>query len=397
MNNKNIIYLPTEQLINNFINKVVEYIIKNNGLNENNNYIVIGNDYLYLEDELLDIINMMKNNVELFIEKSSIFTKLILDIDFKWTLIYGYKIIFKKETDEYYHIKIYRPKITILYLTDKINDVLENCKKSIYKYCKKYNYVFIHQSSILFNSFYNRLEYTVRRILDDEYIVVLYNYSFIVNYELSVIDIIRILCMDKYTISLDYVNNKLLKNNLIIRNSRRLVDIVKELKYFENDDEKMLNYIKSCISNDINICNIHSYINKKSGYYMRAGFLDLVHTMNNNKDDDDNEYETINIIQKHMSTKYLNGNEAFFNIVDKTYTIGNIVSGCNGTITFMKDNKILYALSEKYGEYKKLNSCSYDIILNDKRYILIFFNNYKRYIGSLIEESGDAITGNLLR
>jgi hypothetical protein len=119
--------------------------------------------------------------------------------------------------------------------------------------------------------------------------------------------------------------------------------------------------------------------------------------MNNNKDDDDNEYETINIIQKHMSTKYLNGNEAFFNIVDKTYTIGNIVSGCNGTITFMKDNKILYALSEKYGEYKKLNSCSYDIILNDKRYILIFFNNYKRYIGSLIEESGDAITGNLLR
>jgi hypothetical protein len=322
---------------------------------------------------------------------------LILDIDFKWTLIYGYKILFKKENDEYYHIKIYRPKITILYLTDKINDVLENCKKSIYKYCKKNNYVFVHQYSKLFNSFYNRLEYTSRRILDDEYVCVLYNYSFIVNYELSIMDIVRILCMDKYTISLDYINGKLLKNNFIMRNSRRLIDIVKELKYFEEDDEKMIKYIKECISRDVNICSIHSYINKKSGYYMRAGFLDLVHTMNTQKEEDDNEYDMINIIETHMSGNNLNGNEQFFNIIGKTYTTGNMVNGCNGTITFMKNNKILYPLSEKYGEYKKLNSSSYEIILNDKRYILVFFNNYKRYIGTLIDELGDVITGNLLR
>jgi hypothetical protein len=397
MNNKNIVYLPSEQLINNFINNVVQYIQNNNTQSIIENYIVIGSNYLYLEDEILDIINIMKNDVELFIEKSSTFTKLILDIDFKWTLIYGYKILFKKENDEYYHIKIYRPKITILYLTDKINDVLENCKKSIYKYCKKNNYVFVHQYSKLFNSFYNRLEYTSRRILDDEYVCVLYNYSFIVNYELSIMDIVRILCMDKYTISLDYINGKLLKNNFIMRNSRRLIDIVKELKYFEEDDEKMIKYIKECISRDVNICSIHSYINKKSGYYMRAGFLDLVHTMNTQKEEDDNEYDMINIIETHMSGNNLNGNEQFFNIIGKTYTTGNMVNGCNGTITFMKNNKILYPLSEKYGEYKKLNSSSYEIILNDKRYILVFFNNYKRYIGTLIDELGDVITGNLLR
>jgi hypothetical protein len=389
----NILYLPSEQLINNFINKVVEYIVKDN---ENNNYIVIGKDYLYLEDELLDLINMMKNDVELFIEKNSTFTKIILDIDFKWTLIYGYKILFKKDNDLYYHIKLYRPKITILYLTDNMNDVLENCKKSIYKYCKKNNYIFIHQHSNLFNSFYNRLEYTTRRILDDEYICVLYNYSFIVNDELSITDIIRILCMDKYTITLDYINNKLLKNNFIIRNSRRLIDIVKELKYFENNDENMIKYIKNNISNDINICNIHSYLNKQSGYYMRTGFLDLVHTMNNSNENNDDSYEMINIIQTHMCNNKYNDNEAFFNIIDKTYTIGSMANGCNGTITFKMNNKILYPLSEKYGEYKKMNNCTYEIILNEKKYIFIFFNNYKKYIGSLINENGDAITGNLL-
>jgi hypothetical protein len=396
MNNKKIIYLPNEQLINNFINNVVDYIRNN----ENKNYIVIGKEYLYLEDELLDILNVMNNRVELFIEKSSTFTKLILDIDFKWTLIYGYKILFKKENNEYYHIKIHRPKITILYLTDKINDVLENCKKSIYKYCKKNNYIFVHQFSKLFNPFYNRLEYASKRILDNEYILVLYNYSFIVNYELSITDMVRILCMDKYTISVDYINGKLLKNNFIMRNSRRLFDLIKELKYFENDD-KMIKYIKNCITTDVNICSIHSYINKKSGYYMRAGFLDLVHTLNNNKinddDDNENEYDMINIIQTHMSSNNLNGNEAFFSIIGKTYTIGNMTNGCNGTITFMINNKILYPLSEKYGEYKKLNSSAYEIILNDKKYVLIFFSNYSKYIGTLIDENGDGITGNLLR
>ena len=58
MNNKNIYYLPNEQLISNFINNVVNYI----NSNENQNYIVIGKDYLYLEDEILDIINLSFNS-----------------------------------------------------------------------------------------------------------------------------------------------------------------------------------------------------------------------------------------------------------------------------------------------------------------------------------------------
>jgi hypothetical protein len=201
--------------------------------------------------------------------------------------------------------------------------------------------------------------------------------------------------MDKYTISIDYINSKLMKNNFIMRNSRRLIDIIKELKYFDNDD-KMVKYIKTCIPTDVNICNTHSYINKKCGYYTRVGFLDLVHTLNNGKDDD-NVYDMINIIQTHMCDNNLNGNESFFNIIGKTYTIGNVSNGCYGTITFMINNKILNPLLDKYGEYKKLNSCSYEIMLNDKKYIFIFFNNYKRYIGTLIDNSEDAITGNLLR
>jgi len=345
MNNKNIIYLPSEQLVNNFINTVVSYITNKN---ETKNYIVIGENYLYLEEELLDIINIMRNNVELFIEKSSGnqdgLTKLLLDIDFKWTLIYGYRIIMKKEYDNYHHVKIYRPKITVLYLTDKVNDLLENCKKCIYHYCKKYNYNFVHQHSKLFNSFFNRLEYTSRHILDDEYVCVLYNYSYIVNFELTLTDIIRILCLDKLTISLDYINKRCMKYNFIIRNSRRLIDIVKELKYFENDDIKMINYIKECISKEVNISTIHSYINKKGGYYVRSGFLDLVHTMND-YNDEDYEYDMMNIIQKHMgcsNTNNLCSNESFFSIIGKIYTTGNIVNGCNGTITFLKDNKLLY-------------------------------------------------------
>jgi hypothetical protein len=201
--------------------------------------------------------------------------------------------------------------------------------------------------------------------------------------------------MDKYTISIDYINNKLLKNNFIMRNSRRLIDLIKELKYFE-DDDKMVQYIRTCISTDVNICNIHSYINKKSGYYMRVGFLDLVHTMNNDKDDD-NEYDMINIIQTHMCNNNLDDNESFFNIVGKTYTIGNVSNGCYGTITFMINNKLLNPLLDKYGEYKKLNNNVYEIILNENKYLLIFFSNYKKYIGTLIDNGGDMITGNLLR
>ena len=58
MNNKNIVYLPSEQLINNFINNVVQYIQNNNTQSIIENYIVIGSNYLYLEDEILDIINI---------------------------------------------------------------------------------------------------------------------------------------------------------------------------------------------------------------------------------------------------------------------------------------------------------------------------------------------------
>ena len=144
-NKKNIVYLPNDQHISDFINTVVIYMYNN----QNRNYIIIGSDYLYLEDELLEIINNLENRVELFIEKSSSLAKLLIDIDLKWTIINGYKIIFKKEYNKYYHISIYRPKITILYLTDKIDDVLENCKKSIYKYSKKYNYNFINQKKLI--------------------------------------------------------------------------------------------------------------------------------------------------------------------------------------------------------------------------------------------------------
>jgi len=400
MNNKksqhNIIYLPSEQLINNFVEDVVKYIT--NGKNDTN-YIIIGANYLYLEEELLEIINAMRNNVELFIEKSSNSIKLLLDIDFKWTLIYGYKILVKKEHNNYHHFVIYRQKIKILYLTDKTNDLLESCKKCIYHYCKKFNYTFIHQHSKYFNTFFNRLEYTSRNILDDEYVCVLYNYSYIVNYDLTLTDIIRILCLDKFTVLLDYANKKLLKHNFMIRNSRRLIDIVKELKYFEDDDIKMENYIKDCLSTEVNISSVHSYINKKGGYYTRAGFLDLVHTMNDYKDEE-YEYDMMNIIHKHMgcnNTNNLCSNESFFSIVGKVYTTGSMVSGCNGTITFLKDNRLLYPLSEEYGNYKKLNNYSYEISLDGKKYILIFFNNYKQYIGTQIDKIGDAIVGNLLR
>jgi len=41
MNNKNIVYLPSEQLINNFINNVVQYIQNNNTQSIIENYIVI--------------------------------------------------------------------------------------------------------------------------------------------------------------------------------------------------------------------------------------------------------------------------------------------------------------------------------------------------------------------
>jgi hypothetical protein len=397
MNNKNIIYLPCDQIINKFINEIVYNVINDSNIK---NVIVIGKDYLYLEEELLEIINLMKNNVNLFIEKGEYrwngLTKLLLDIDFKWTIIYGYKIISKKENENYYNIIISRPKITILYLTDKQNDLLENCKKSIYRYCKKYNYNFVHQYSKLYSKFFNRLDYASRYILDDEYICILYNYSYIVNNDLLITDIVRILCLDSYTLSLECINKKLLKNNIIFRNTRRLVDIIKELKYFEEDDNKMIKYIKRCIPNEINISSIHSYINKSGGYNIRAGFVDLVHTLNEYEMSEDN-YDIMKTIQTHMGTNsigYLCKNISFFNLVGRTYTIGNNRTGCNGTITFMSNNLLF---SKKYESYRKMNSYSYEISYDDNKYLIIFFNNYEQYIGCLLNDIGDAIIGYLLR
>jgi hypothetical protein len=391
-NKKNIVYLPNDQYISDFINTVVIYMYNN----QNRNYIIIGSDYLYLEDELLEIINNLENRVELFIEKSSSLAKLLIDIDLKWTIINGYKIIFKKEYNKYYHISIYRPKITILYLTDKIDDVLENCKKSIYKYSKKYNYNFIHQNSKYFKTFINRIEYSCNKMEDNDYICILYDYSYIVNYELSLSDIIRISNLENYTLSFDYINDKLLKNNIIIRNTRRLIDIIKELRYFSNDDNKLIKYIRNCKKDEININTVYTFINKNGGYNKRVGYLDLVHNMNKYKNND-KKYEMINILQKHMGNSNrmnLCNNGLFFNIVGRTYTIGCNNDGCKGTILFLKDKIIL---DGKEGIYKKINNYSYEIRIEGYKYIIVFFNNYEQYIGTVLENNGDYINGNLVR
>jgi hypothetical protein len=231
---------------------------------------------------------------------------------------------------------------------------------------------------------------------DNDYICILYDYSYIVNYELSLSDIIRISNLENYTLSFDYINDKLLKNNIIIRNTRRLIDIIKELRYFSNDDNKLIKYIRNCKKDEININTVYTFINKNGGYNKRVGYLDLVHNMNKYKNND-NKYEMINILQKHMGNSNrmnLCNNGLFFNIVGRTYTIGCNNDGCKGTILFLKDKIIL---DGKEGIYKKINNYSYEIRIEGYKYIIVFFNNYEQYIGTVLENNGDYINGNLVR
>jgi len=396
MNNKIINYLPSEQLITEFIETVVNYIY--NDESKMTNYVVISNKYLYVQEELFKYTNT--DYSQIFIEKGGYCVDIQIDINFKWCLTLGYKTILKKEYDNYFHIILEQPKITFLYLTDRIDDLLQLCKKSLIKYCDKFNINFIHQYSEDFDTLQGRLDYVNKNMYKDDYICVIYNYSYISNYDMPIIDIIRILSFDKYSILFDFRGSNIVKYNFLIRNTRRLNDVIKEMIYLLNKDFEdkngLIRYIGSFLQDDVQLSLSSNYLNKRGGYGVKPTSIDLFNTVN-----DIAEYDTYlsKVIITHCSnTHHINPtkNMIIFNIHLKTYSIGDNKNGCLGIIQFRDHDELKVSFTETIASYRRLNANKYEINICGKKYILIFSNNFKSYIGTFTDDASETIFGYLI-
>jgi hypothetical protein len=396
MNNKIINYLPSEQPINEFVESVIKYIYEDQS--KMNKYIVISNNHLYVQEELSIYID--GDYTQLFIEKGGYCADIQIDINFKWCLTLGYKTILKKEYEKYFHVILEKPKITFLYLTDKVDDMLQQCKKSILKYCEKYHIRFSHQYSEDFYTLQGRLDYVNKNIDDSEYICVIYNYSYIANYDMPVIDIIKMLCFDKYSILFDYNGSSIVKYNFFIRNSRRLSDTIKEMIYLLNKDfdteSSIIRYIGSFLENDVQLSISSNYMNKKGGYGIKPSTLDFLNTVNHIVDYD--TYLSKVIITHYSNINQINPRKGYiiFNIKYKTYSIGDTKNGCLGIIQFRDYDELKVSFTDTISTYTKLNINKYEINICGKKYVLIFSNNYKSYIGTFTDDASETIFGYLI-
>lgn len=394
--NKTVHYLPPEQPINDFVETVVNYIHSDDS--KIASYLVISNLYLYVHEELSGYIDA--DTTHLFVEKGGYCVDIQIDINFRWCLTLGYKTILKKEYETYFHIILERPKITFLYLTDKIDDMLQLCKKSIIKYCEKFHIHFSHHHSEDFETLQSRLDYVNKNMDNSEYICVIYNYSYIANYEIPIIDIIKMLSFDKYSILFDYNGSGIVKYNFFVRNTRRLSDTIKEMIYllskdFENE-AYIMKYIGSFLQDEVQLSISTNYMNKKGGYGVKPTAIDFLNTVNHMVDYD--TYLSRVIITHCSNTGLINPrkNKSMFSIKNKTYSIGDTKNGCLGIIHFKDYDELEVSFTDTLASYKKLTINKYEIKICDKKYIVIFSNDFKSYIGTFSDASSETILGYLI-
>lgn len=327
-----------------------------------------------------------------------------------------------------------RPQIRIFYLTDEDNPTIRKCKDSISNYCTEYKYGFIHYN-VDSNSIYgtetaehpprktlrdvkDRFELIYDLFAQDDYVLVLYNYSVFVNQKTPLHTAVNTI-FDKNSelvLKLDTEDNVPVLDNLLIRNMPRTPDILRELMYFSYDLPRMMKYIRNYLFKEVSYTMFYSYFNKRITMQQMPMSYDLIYNFN--------RLVTTNIREANTLIHYYSCHQTTItpmtSIDGKMYAWGGDNIGCKGTIQFSK-----YVATTSWGEkgnYYWINGNTYRVEFhnnnlakqnekNEKadtndtskpspptpptpptRYIITFVEDGRRFVG--YSENGLAFTVN---
>jgi hypothetical protein len=307
-----------------------------------------------------------------------------------------------------------RDIIRVVYMTDQDNEIIRSCKDSISEYCTEYKYNFIHYNSgidgkngdtitraestststvdnVLPSSFRDvkdRLELIHDLFIQDDFVLVIYNYSVIVN-QRTPLHLTTECIFDKSSnivLKIDTEDNIPVLDNLMIRNTPRALSVLKELIYYAYDLPRMMNYIRLYLFKEVSYTMYYSYFNKRMKLNQVAMSYDMMYNFNNTAEHIDTVSTLVNFYCRHKNIF-----SHILPIDGKTYTWGGGSVGCIGTIQFSKGH--VTTSNGHHGIYTWTNASTYRIefdesdrlmpvpISTNKKFVITLNNDGTRFTG----------------
>ncbi len=382
-------------------------------------FILINSNYVWSSVEFSRFAGY--KNIYIFLENGGVSNPYIEDeINTTYRAKFGYKVtsyeLPVRDGEINLHTRVFnlkRHQVRILYLSDEDNDIIRKCKDIICSYCTEYKYNFIHYSSStndsnIFPKSYrdikDRFDLIFDLCIEDDYTLILYNYCVFVNQKVplhTAIDCIFDKSPD-LVMKIDTEDNMPILDNMLIRNTPRTTDILRELMYFSYDSTKMMKYIRLYLFKEVSYTMFYSYFNKRITFNQIPMSYDMIYNLN--------KLAITDISQVRTLINYYSYHQGIFTqmttVDGKVYAWGSDNIGCKGTVEFKK-NKVFTSWGDN-GTYKWLNANTYRVEFNSRRpsysiensissiinledpidierveksYVITFIDNGKRFVG----------------
>lgn len=301
-------------------------------------------------------------------------------IDVSLSLEYGFTKT-KKENNEHLIYFFKRDSILILYYiyeTDLPN--INICEKNIIKYARKlkYNLKIIKNSE--FKDCVERIQSIIDNLKNFKYILVLNNYSIIVNFSMNINKLITMfISKNKYL----FLDDTYPINNLLIKNSSAAIDILDEFKCVTHKSDFYKKYLEINSFKYIELDQLNVFFNNNKTYKQNKNLFEFVVIF----DSDNYKNKTINYLDNnnipslliYYSNIYKLKNEPYNNIRYKKYIYGSKIN--KELLGYLKFYDTYFLHNDKKGKYIKYTKHCYQININNSNYNLTFFNNFNDFLG----------------
>ena len=368
-------------------------------------HIFIGQNQL-LELDFFKYIDF-NNKLKIILEKQlNSITNYTIDVSL--SLEYGF-IKNKEENNEYVIYSFSRDSVLILYyIYEKDLPNINICEKNIIKYAKKlrYNLKIIKNSK--FKDCVERIQSIIENLKNFEYILVLNNYSIIVNFSMNINKLITMFISKNKFLFLD---DTYPINNLLIKNSLVAIDILDEFKCITHKSDFYKKYLEINSFKNIELDQLNLFFNNNKTYKNSKNLFEFIIILDNVYNNSSNvNNDAVNYINKfprisgiweknskkinrffknkqhdilslliYYSNIYKLKNEPYNNIKLKKYIYGSKIN--KELLGYLKfyDNYFLH--NEEKGRYIKYTKHCYQININNLNYNLTFFNDFNDFFG----------------
>ena len=318
------------------------------------------------------------NKVTVFMKKNNTIATSFLTIKYLQDELGYKKEISKEKFNKFSVLNFTRPTIKILYLTCKKDENIDKITNHLNIFSTKKKYIFKKVYNLKFNNILERLKLVKKELNETSYLLVIYNYSAILDWTMNLEKLIRINCLYQYAISLDNNQNSIF-DNFLVKNNSDTISVIEEIitsiclgnsdLYLENNKNKI--YLNN-ISEIFNITKTYNSEDSKSNpFEFMANFNNLVKT---------NKFEELDIVLNYyLNINVENNNLLFSSIYLKEYSWGIIDQNVKGAIKFKFRGRLEYL--EGNGTYEKITERNYVLNFSNYELHISFYDNFSKFIG----------------